>query len=94
MATALGVYLVIWPLFTFLSLILFVGMVAKWSFVSLASMVAAVSVPIFLLVFGESWATVIFSALMALLICMKHYENIERLVKGKERKWKDRKVTR
>ena len=92
-ATALGVYLVIWPLFTFLSLILFVGMVAKWSFVSLASMVAAVSVPIFLLVFGESRAAVLFSGIMALLICLKHHENIKRLLKGEERKWKDRKVS-
>ena len=57
-------------------------------------MVAAVSMPIFLFIFKESGACIIVSALMALLICVKHYENIERLVKGKERKWKDRKVSR
>ena len=93
-ATALGVYLVISPLSTFLALVLFVLIVAKWNYISLASMVASVSMPILLFIFKESWAISIVSALMALLICMKHYENIERLVKGKERKWKDRKVTR
>ncbi|HIJ39549.1 MAG TPA: glycerol-3-phosphate 1-O-acyltransferase PlsY [Deltaproteobacteria bacterium] len=92
-ATALGVYLGLSPLSTVLALILFVLIVAKWSFVSLASMVAALSIPILLFTFGASGASIIVSAIMALLICLKHHENIGRLMKGEERKWKDRKIT-
>ena len=93
-ATALGVYLVISPASTVLALMLFVAMVMKWSFISLASMVASLSIPIFLLVFGQSGASIVVSGIMALLICMKHHENIGRLMKGEERKWKDRKISR
>ena len=92
-ATALGVYLALSPLSTVLALILFVLIVAKWSFVSLASMVAALSIPILLFTFGMSGISIIVSAIMALLICLKHHENIGRLIKGEERKWKDRKIT-
>lgn len=92
-ATALGVYLALSPLSTVLALILFVLIVAKWSFVSLASMVAALSIPILLFTFGMPGISIIVSAIMALLICVKHHENIGRLIKGEERKWKDRKIT-
>ena len=92
-ATALGVYLALSPLSTVLALILFVLIVAKCSFVSLASMVAALSIPILFFTFGMSGASIIVSAIMALLICLKHHENIGRLIKGEERKWKDRKIT-
>ena len=92
-ATALGVYLALSPLSTVLALILFVLIVAKCSFVSLASMVAALSIPILLFTFGMPGISIIVSAIMALLICVKHHENIGRLIKGEERKWKDRKIT-
>ena len=91
-ATALGVYFAISTVSTVLALILFVLVVVKWSFISLASMVAAFSIPILLFIVGKSWASIIVSIMMAVLICLKHYENIERLMKGEERKWKDRKT--
>ncbi len=93
-ATALGVYLAISPLSTVLALVLFVVVVMKWSFISLASMVAALSMPIFLLMFEKSGACIVVSVVMALLICVKHHENIGRLMKREERKWKDRKISR
>ena len=90
-ATALGVYLGISPLSCLLALILFFLIVYKWDFISLGSMVSVSSMPLFLALFGKPLPLVVGSFVMAALICLKHRENIQRLVRGKERKWSHRK---
>ena len=89
-ATALGVYLAIAPFSCFASLIIFILVVFLWDMVSLGSMISMSTVPVFLFIFEESQALVVGSIIVAALICLKHKENIERLIKGEERKWSNR----
>ncbi|MCF8127218.1 MAG: glycerol-3-phosphate 1-O-acyltransferase PlsY [Deltaproteobacteria bacterium] len=89
-ATALGIYLALSPISCVLGLFVFLLVMLKWDFVSLASMVSAGSIPIFLTLFHQPKPLVLASVIMAALIYFKHGENVLRLVKGKERKWKQR----
>jgi acyl phosphate:glycerol-3-phosphate acyltransferase len=90
-ATALGVYLAISPMSCLCGLILFVVIVAIWDFISLGSMIAACSMPVFFVLFGEPGVFVAASAVMAVLVCYKHKDNVRRLVRREEAKWKERK---
>jgi len=88
-ATALGVYLAISPLSILFGLILFVLVVAIGKFVSLGSMIGACAIPLFLTLFDKPAPFISASVVMAILICWKHRENIHRLLRGEEPKWKD-----
>ena len=90
-ATALGVYLALSPISCLIGLLVFVLVVLKWDYISLGSMVSAGSIPIFLALFQQPKAVVLASVTLAILIYFKHAENITRLFRGEERKWKQRK---
>lgn len=90
-ATAAGIYLVISPLACLLACLIFILTVYKWDFISLGSMLSATTMPAFLAIVGKSQILIIASVIVAALICLKHVDNIKRLFKGKERKWRDRK---
>jgi acyl phosphate:glycerol-3-phosphate acyltransferase len=90
-ATALGVYLAISPLSVLFGLILFILVVAIWSFISLGSIIGACAIPLFLILLGKPSSFITVSVIMALLVCWKHRENINRLLRGEEPKWKERK---
>ena len=89
-ATALGVYLAISPVACAMALAVFLLSVYKWDFISLGSILAAGSMPVLLAVLGKGAPLVISALMMAALICFKHRENIQRLLKGNERKWRAR----
>src|SRR3989338_3594370 len=55
-------------------------------FVSLASIIAIISVPIFTLAFGEPAEIVVFMCLLCLIIIYKHKPNIRRLARGEEKR--------
>lgn len=55
-------------------------------FVSLGSIVAIVSIPIFTLAFGEPAEIIIFTCLLCLIIIHKHKPNIRRLARGEEKR--------
>ena len=55
-------------------------------FVSLSSIVAVISVPIFTLAFGEPAEIVVFMCLLCLIIVYKHKSNIRRLARGEEKR--------
>jgi glycerol-3-phosphate acyltransferase PlsY len=88
--TALGIYLGISPLSSLLAILLFFIVVTKWNFVSLGSISAAAAMPILLSIFGKPLPVFIGALVAAALICIKHMDNIHRLVKGKERKWREK----
>ena len=67
-------------LLTFLILVLFTR------YVSLGSVVGSVLCPVYLWIFGHERLSIILGALCALLIVIKHAENIVRLVSGTERR--------
>ncbi|MBW1868813.1 MAG: glycerol-3-phosphate acyltransferase, partial [Deltaproteobacteria bacterium] len=60
-------------------------------YISLASILAVAAMPLFLMLFGKPQPLIIGSLIMALLICYKHKVNIQDLIRGEERRWKDRK---
>ena len=90
-ATAAGVYLGISIPACLLAALIFVLTVYKWDIISVGSMASAVSMPLLLAVFGEPPPMVIGGLLVAGLICLKHWGNIQRLLKGNERKWRSKK---
>lgn len=91
-ATALGVFAAISPGACILALFVFVIIVYKWDFVSLGSMVSALAMPIFLWILGKPPSLILASLVMAGLVCLKHKENIHRLVKGQENRWRRKDV--
>lgn len=83
-ATALGVYLALSPLV--LLGVLAVFFLAAWRtrHVSVGSMAGCSSAPVWLLLRGAAWPVVAVSVLMALLVILRHRENLARLRRGEE----------
>jgi glycerol-3-phosphate acyltransferase PlsY len=87
-ATALGVFLGISPLAVLLSLVIFLLVVWKWRYVSLASITAAAVVPVFIIVVEYKSIPTLLAVIIASIVIQKHGENIERLKAGTENKFK------
>jgi glycerol-3-phosphate acyltransferase PlsY len=88
-ATALGIYLPISALSVLIECCIFLGIVWKWRFVSLGSIICAATIPILIAFFrSESQAYFIVSVIIAALILYRHQPNIARLLQGTENKWK------
>ena len=71
---------------------IFFAVVYKWDYVSLGSLASALSIPIILFLFGEHWLIVIGSFGMTFFVFFKHRENIQRLRRGEENKWREKGV--
>jgi glycerol-3-phosphate acyltransferase PlsY len=91
-ATASGAFLAIDPLALGAGLIVFAIVIAATRIVSLASIVSAASIPVFLrfLTHAPFW-TVVLSIVISIAIIVKHHSNIARLAQGTERRMGDRK---
>lgn len=87
-ATALGVFLAVSPPAVGAALLIFVAVVWKWRYISLASITAAVAMPGMMAVFDARPPLVIMTVIVALLVVWKHRENIQRLREGTENKFK------
>lgn len=83
-ATALGVMVVISPAATILSALVFVLAAAVKRYVSLASMIAAASLPVFLSFLHRDRIYMPLAIAIAVLIIFKHKDNIKRLANGTE----------
>ncbi len=83
-ATACGVFVVICSPALGLSLLVFVVVLLLLNFVSLASMAAALSMPVFLYLNSEPITFVALGVIAAILIVYKHSSNIGKLIKGTE----------
>lgn len=92
MATALGIYLAISPIPCLTALIIFILIVAIMDYVSLGSILCSLVMPLLLLLFGKSDILILTSLFVAFLIISKHRDNIQRLLKGDERRWKKKGV--
>jgi glycerol-3-phosphate acyltransferase PlsY len=91
-ATATGAFLAMSPIAVAGGIIVFIIVLLATRFVSLASMLSAASIPIFFryLSHASHW-TIIISVIIAVLIAAKHHSNVERLVRGTERRLGQRK---
>src|SRR5215472_854287 len=95
-ATALGVFVLLFPKALLVSLIIFILSVAISRYVSLGSILATISLPIaayFLedtahrhqdMRWGADWNTLLPVCATSILIVAKHHENIRRLLAGNE----------
>jgi glycerol-3-phosphate acyltransferase PlsY len=86
-ATASGAFLALDPKVIAAGVLVFLIVILATRFVSLASILSAASIPLFLrfLVQAPFW-TIIISTLISLAIIVKHHSNIARLAQGTERR--------
>ncbi len=87
-ATALGIFLVLSPLSVLCVLAVFILILWKWRYISLASISAAAAIPLLVLLFENSFALFIATLVIAVIVIWKHRANIERLRGGTENKFK------
>ncbi len=83
-ATTLGVFLALDPLVTGLAALVWLVIVALFRFISLGSILAMISLPVFMLIFSRPWEKVLFSVIVAGIAIFKHLPNIKRLLSGTE----------
>ncbi|MCS7150525.1 MAG: glycerol-3-phosphate 1-O-acyltransferase PlsY [Caldimicrobium sp.] len=90
-ATTVGTFLVLTPKALIGTILVFFPIVYFSGFVSLGSIIAVISLTLFILIFKYPIEYFFSSLILAILIIFKHKENIKRLLKGEEKTW--RKVT-
>ena len=86
-ATALGVFLVVSPLATFLAVITFALILYIWRYVSLGSIIAAGIMPALMGIFASSKIYIVLAVIVSGLVIYRHRENIKRLLEGNENKF-------
>ncbi len=87
-ATACGVFLIISPPALFLGACVFLVMALSTRYVSVGSISAALSLPLFLAILSGENGYVPLGTAVAILVVLKHTENIKRLRKGMENRFR------
>jgi glycerol-3-phosphate acyltransferase PlsY len=85
-ATGLGVLIGLAPIVALIAFLVWIIIVGITRYVSVASTLAAISVPILLISFHQSVAYISFAVLLALLIILRHIPNYKRLYNKTEPK--------
>lgn len=85
-ATGLGIILVLAPEVTLIAIIVFVISVYISRYISLGSVLAALSVAINMAIFHKPLPVILFGLLGASFVIYRHKSNIKRLYEGKENK--------
>lgn len=85
-ATTLGIMAVLTPKAFVVSLGAWLIVFFITNYVSLASIVLVISIPIFSAVFNKSFSIILLTSIICILTTYKHKENIKRLLKGEESK--------
>ena len=83
-ATALGIFFYVQPLALALCIGVFVVVVRRWGYVSLGSLLAAALMPALVYLLEGPGHQTYLAALIAVLIWLKHAENIKRLLNKQE----------
>ncbi len=93
-AGGLGVFIALVPKASVCILLVFIVVFAITRFVSLASIIAAASLPIFAFYFDRQPSPIAIFGFLSIpaLICIRHHENIRRLLAGTEAKFGTPKV--
>ena len=91
MATGLGAFLHLMPLAALPVVLVWAAVAATLRYVSLASMAAALCVPIGAVLLGRyHWSEALAALAVALFIALRHRDNVARLLSGTERKLGER----
>lgn len=93
-ATAAGVFLALDPIVIAAAALVFFIVILSTRFVSLASILSAASIPIFMrfLAHNAPFWRIVISIVIAIAVITKHHSNISRLTRGTERRMGERKV--
>jgi glycerol-3-phosphate acyltransferase PlsY len=87
-ATALGVFAILFPKAVLISLAVFAIVLAASRFVSLGSILSAVTFPIAAwFLYRPEWTSLLMVACVAVLVVAKHHQNIRRLLAGNENRF-------
>ena len=86
-ATALGIFLVLSPLAVLGALLVFIVVLWKWRFISLASISAAAIIPLLVILVSHSVPLFIATLVIAAIVIWRHRGNIERLRAGTENRF-------
>jgi acyl phosphate:glycerol-3-phosphate acyltransferase len=92
-ATAGGAFLGVAPLVGAVGAVVWVVVFLLFRYASLASMLAAISLPVAAALLGEPWPVIAFAAIAALAIVFLHRANIARLRSGTENRFRFRRAT-
>jgi glycerol-3-phosphate acyltransferase PlsY len=87
-ATALGIFLVLSPLTVLGALVVFGLAVATTRYISLGSVLAALSAPLLILMLGYPQPIFLSTLFIAILVVWRHRSNINRLMNGTESRFK------
>jgi glycerol-3-phosphate acyltransferase PlsY len=87
-ATALGVFLALSPIAVAIAVGVFIVLMLVWRYVSLGSISAAAVMPIAAWALGEGRATGVVTMIVAVIVILRHSENIKRLAAGTESRFK------
>jgi glycerol-3-phosphate acyltransferase PlsY len=87
-ATALGIFLVLSPKAVLFALIVFILAVAITRYISLGSVLAALSAPLLILLLSHPQPIVLATLFIAALVIWRHNSNIKRLLDGTETRFK------
>lgn len=87
-ATTVGVLLRLLPIGFLIYALIWISVIILSKYVSLGSIMAAMSLPLIFFFYKEEAIYIVFAIIIALFVIARHYSNIKRLLKGKERKIK------
>ncbi len=87
-ATALGIFLVLSPKVVLGAAVVFIVAVGLSHFISLGSILAALSAPLLILMFGHPQPIFLGTLFIAALVVWRHRTNIRRLLDGTENRFK------
>ena len=91
-ATGGGVFLGAAPLLGLIGVVVWIVVFLLSRYASLASIVAALSLPILAVVFGEPWPIIVFGVIAAVGVLLLHRPNIARLRAGTESRFRLRRA--
>lgn len=86
-ATTAGAIIGLMPIVFLSSFCIWCIVFIIWRYVSLASIIAAIFMPVFLIIYKEPIIYQVLGAIIAVIGIYRHKENIERLIRGKEHKF-------
>jgi glycerol-3-phosphate acyltransferase PlsY len=92
-ATGGGVFLGAAPVLGLIGVVVWLAVFLLFRYASLASMVAAISLPIVAVVLGEPWPIVVFAVFAAVAVVLLHRPNISRLRAGTESRFRLRRAS-
>jgi acyl phosphate:glycerol-3-phosphate acyltransferase len=93
-ATCGGAFLGVAPLVGGIGAVVWVTVFVLFRYASLASICAAVSIPLAAVLLDESWPVIVFAAVAAVAVVFLHRANIARLLAGTENRFRFRRPAR